>query len=81
MKKETNMGGNMTRISITKDAKEGYMMIEVDGHHEEPHVCSAISAIMQTTELGLIALSNSVNNVTISINDNAFHDEEGNWEE
>ena len=50
MKKEINMGGNMTRISITKDAKEGYMMIEVDGHHEEPHVCSAISAIMQTTD-------------------------------
>ena len=67
MKKEINMGGNMTRISIIKDAKEGYMMIEVDGHHEEPHVCSAISAIMQTTELGLIALSNSVNNVTIKI--------------
>ena len=61
------MGGNMTEITIRKDEKEGYMMIEVDGHHEEPHVCSAISAIMQTTELGLIALSNSVDNVTIKI--------------
>lgn len=71
----------MTKIIINKDAQEGYMMIEVDGHHEEPHVCSAISAIMQTTELGLIALSNSVNNVTININDNTFHDEEDNWEE
>lgn len=60
----------MTKINIVKDAKEGYMMIEVDGHHEEPHVCSAISAIMQTTELGLIALSNSVNNVKINIVEN-----------
>ena len=59
----------MTKINIVKDVKEGYMMIEVDGHHEEPHVCSAISAIMQTTELGLIALSNSVNNVKIKVHE------------
>lgn len=66
----------MTKINIVKDAKEGYMMIEVDGHHEEPHVCSAISAIMQTTELGLIALSNSVNNVKIKVHEDCANLEE-----
>ena len=67
MKKGQNMGGNMTEITIKKDEKEGYMSITADGHHEDPRVCAGISAIMQTTELGLIALSNSVNNVTIKI--------------
>lgn len=57
----------MTKINIVKDAVKGYMKIEVIGHHEEPTVCSAISAIMQTTEVGLETLSNSVNNVTINI--------------
>ena len=33
---------NMTKINIVKDAKDAYMMIEVDGHHEAPDVCSYI---------------------------------------
>lgn len=57
----------MTKITIVKDAKKGYMQITADGHHEDPIVCSAISAIMQTTEAGLELLSNSVNGVEIEI--------------
>lgn len=59
---KVNMGGK-THIKITKG--DGYMCIEARGHHKEPIVCSAISAIMQTTEAGLKQLANSVNNVTI----------------
>ena len=57
----------MTKITIKKDEKEGYMSITADGHHKDPTVCSAISAIMQTTEAGLELLANSVNNVTINV--------------
>lgn len=60
--KETSNDGK-THIKITKG--DGYMCIEAEGHHKEPIVCSAISAIMQTTEAGLKQLANSVNNVTI----------------
>lgn len=54
-----------TQIDIIKD--DGIMEIKVNGHNSNPITCSAISAIMQTTELGLIALSNSVDNVIINI--------------
>ena len=47
----------MTKITIKKDEKEGYMSITADGHHKDPTVCSAISAIMQTTEAGLELLA------------------------
>ena len=57
----------MTKITIIKNAEKGYMQITAEGHHDEPIVCSAISAIMQTTEAGLELLANSVNDVTIDI--------------
>lgn len=63
----------MTEITIKKDAKRGYMSIEADGHHEDPTVCSAISAIMQTTEAGLELLANSVKNVKIYIEEDCFN--------
>lgn len=52
-----------TQIRVFKS--DGEMKIEVKGHHKDPAVCAGISAIMQTCELGLIALANSVNGVTI----------------
>lgn len=52
-----------TKITVTKG--DGYMSIEANGHHKEPIVCSAISAIMQTTEAGLKNLADSVDNVII----------------
>ena len=57
----------MTKITIIKNAEKGYMQITAEGHHDEAIVCSAISAIMQTTEAGLELLANSVNDVTIDI--------------
>lgn len=50
-------------ITITKG--DGYMSINVRGHNEDPRTCAGISAIMQTAELGLQALANSVNGVII----------------
>lgn len=50
-------------ITITKG--DGYMSINVRGHNEDSITCAGISAIMQTAELGLQALANSVNNVII----------------
>lgn len=63
----------MTKIIIRKDEKEGYMSITADGHHEDPTVCSAISAIMQTTEAGLELLAKSVNGVTINIIEDCYN--------
>lgn len=57
------MSKNNTTITIVKD--DGYMMIEVDGHNDDPIICAGISAIMQTTELGLKSLALSTNSVTI----------------
>ena len=58
------MDGNIeTRIEITK--ADGEMIIHVKGHNKDPRVCAGISAIMQTCELGLKALANSSNSVTI----------------
>ena len=62
----------MTKITIRKDEKQGYMSITADGHHNDPTVCSAISAIMQTTEAGLELLANSVNGVTINVVEDCF---------
>ena len=41
------------------------MKIEVKGHHKDPRVCAGISAIMQTCELGLLAIANSSEEVNI----------------
>lgn len=54
-----------TKIDIYKG--DGQMEIKVNGHNDNPVTCGAISAIMRTTELGLIALSNSVDNVIINV--------------
>ena len=54
-----------TRIKVFKS--DGEMTIEVEGHNSDPIVCAGISAIMQTCELGLTALANSVKNVKIDI--------------
>lgn len=51
------------RITITKG--NGYREIRVEGHNQDPIVCSALSAIVETTILGLEALANSTNSVTI----------------
>lgn len=51
------------RITITKG--NGYREIRVEGHNLDPIVCSALSAIVETTILGLEALANSTNSVTI----------------
>ena len=52
-----------TTIIIVKG--DGKMSINVEGHHYEPIVCAGISAIMQTAELGLKAISNSHEKVEI----------------
>lgn len=57
------MDKTQTQIKIFKS--DGEMIIEVKGHHKDSTVCAGISAIMQTCELGLRALANSVNGVTI----------------
>lgn len=53
-----------TIITITKG--DGYREIRVEGHHDDPIVCAGLSAIIETAELGLKALANSTNNVTIT---------------
>ena len=53
----------ITKINITKG--DGYMKIEVDGHNEDSIICAAISAIVQTCELGLKALAETTKNVII----------------
>ena len=45
---------------------DGYMRIVADGHHKDPIVCSGISAIMQTCELGLKAIADSYDGVEVS---------------
>lgn len=62
----------MNKITIVKD--NGYMMIEVDGHNDDPIVCAGISAIMQTAELGLKALAESYDGVIIKDIEEAFQD-------
>ena len=54
---------NGTEIKIFK--ADGEMKIEVKGHHKDPRVCAGISAIMQTCELGLLAIANSSEKVNI----------------
>lgn len=61
----------MTKIKIIKS--DGRMEIIVDGHNEDAITCAGISAIMQTCELGLEALANSVNNVIMVKEDNREH--------
>lgn len=61
-----------TKITITK--KDGYMSIEVDGHNNDPIICAGISAIMQTTELGLKSLAIGEENVIIEEIGNVFQD-------
>lgn len=52
-----------TTITIVKG--DGYREICVKGHNDDPIICSALSAIVETAELGLKALANSTNGVTI----------------
>ena len=52
-----------TRIKVFKG--DGEMTIEVEGHNSDPIVCAGISAIMQTCELGLLAIANSSEEVNI----------------
>lgn len=52
-----------TKVMIVKG--NGYMRIVADGHHKDPIVCSGISAIMQTCELGLKAIADSYDGVKI----------------
>ena len=61
-----------TKITITK--KDGYMSIEVDGHNNDPIICAGISAIMQTTELGLKSLAIGEENVIIREMENVSKD-------
>ena len=61
-----------TKITITK--KDGYMSIEVDGHNNDPIICAGISAIMQTTELGLKSLAIGEESVIIEEIGNVFQD-------
>ena len=61
-----------TKITITK--KDGYMSVEVDGHNNDPIICAGISAIMQTTELGLKSLAIGEENVIIEEIGNVFQD-------
>lgn len=51
------------RITITKG--NGYREIRVEGHNQDPVICAGLSVIIETTELGLQALANSVNSVTL----------------
>ena len=66
-----NMDGK-TKITISKN--DGYMEIRVEGHNSNPLICSAISAIMQTTELGLKSLALGEERVIIKEYKECFQD-------
>ena len=53
-----------TTITIVKD--NGYMRVSINGHHKDPIVCSGLSAIIQTCELGLKAIADSYDGVEVS---------------